>query len=487
MLTLLRGRLQQIPVSGWVGFAVVSLFILCGVMSLIMQEWVVILIPFGLLALVVGATDYRLVFYSMWFSIPFSIEVDLPGGFSTDFPDEPLMWLCCLLLPVFLYLYHNRLRFDFIFHPLIIILFIHFSWIIITAITAQDTVISTKFTLAKSWYLITCVLLPLWLFRNMDDIRKWSKWLLLSLGLTVIAILFRHAAYGFTFDTINKAVIPIYRNHVDYACCLALLLPFAWMMRTWSEKAIEKWLYTGLAVLLALGIYFSYTRAAWACIPLSIALVYIIRLRLMRILIPIGLGVAILVVGWLQHDNRYLDYSPDFNKAITHKQFGDMLSATTKLEDISTVERLYRWIGGYYMVLEKPVLGFGPGGFYPAYHAYTDRHFSTYVSDNPEHSGIHNYYLMTAVEQGIPGLLIWILLICSVLLYGENLYKKLPRGKHRELLMACLVSFTCNLAILTVNDTVETDKIGTIFFICIAFLVWINMQTSARNQAHEQN
>ena len=47
---------------------------------------------------------------------------------------------------------------------------------------------------------------------------------------SVLIILYRHSQYGFTFSTINKAVIPIYRNHVDYACSLGILLPFAWWM-----------------------------------------------------------------------------------------------------------------------------------------------------------------------------------------------------------------------------------------------------------------
>lgn len=481
---MLRGRLHEIPAIGWAGFAVASLFILCGIVFLSSQTWVALLIPFGFLAILTGVMDYRLIFLTLWFTIPFSIEVDLPGGFSTDFPDEPLMWVCCFLLPVFIYLNHRKLRFDFVFHPLLVILFIHLAWIILTSVTAQEPIIALKFTLAKCWYLVCCILLPLWLFRDLDDVRKWSRWLLTSLGITIVIILARHALTGFSFDTINNAVIPIYRNHVDYACCLALLLPFAWMMRNWSERVIEKWLYTGLILVILAGIYFSYTRAAWACVPFAIAMVYIIRLRLMRILIPIALGCGILVVGWLQKDNRYLEFSPNYDRAITHKHFGDMLSATSKLEDISTVERLYRWIGGYYMVKEKPILGFGPGGFYPAYHAYTDRHFSTYVSDNPEHSGIHNYYLMTAVEQGLPGLLIWIILVAAVIIYGENLYKRLPKGKYRELLMVALVSFSCNLIILMVNDTVETDKIGTFLFICIALLIWIEMQTSSKQIPH---
>ena len=191
----------------------------------------------------------------------------------------------------------------------------------------------------------------------------------------------------------------------------------------------------------------------------------------MRAMIPIALGVAMLVVGWLAYDNNYINYSPDFEKTITHKKFNDVVSATYKLEDISTVERFYRWVAGYYMLKEKPFAGFGPGSFYSLYQNYVDRHFTTYVSDNPEHSGMHNYYLMTAVDQGLIGLIIFLALIVGVLLYGETLYHSMARGPRREFLMAALVSFCCILFILTLNDMVETDKVGSFFFFSIAVVI----------------
>ncbi len=155
------------------------------------------------------------------------------------------------------------------------------------------------------------------------------------------------------------------------------------------------------------------------------------------------------------------------------------------MEDISTVERFYRWVAGYYMVLEKPWLGFGPASFYSAYHSYVDRHFTTYVSDNPEHSGMHNYYLMTAVEQGLIGLGIFLILLIAVLVFGEQLYHKMERGPKRQFLMAALISFCCNLFILTLNDTVETDKLGTFFFLSIAIVILFGMEEWRKAESRE--
>jgi ABC-type transport system involved in cytochrome c biogenesis permease subunit len=84
---------------------------------------------------------------------------------------------------------------------------------------------------------------------------------------------------------------------------------------------------------------------------------------------------------------------------------------------------------------------------------------------------------MTAVEQGIIGLIIFMGLIVMVLLYGERLYHTLPKGPYKELLMAALVSFCCILFILTLNDMVETDKVGSFFFFCIAIVIVVAIQT----------
>jgi O-antigen ligase len=205
----------------------------------------------------------------------------------------------------------------------------------------------------------------------------------------------------------------------------------------------------------------------------------------MRALIPVALATVILIVSWMVHDNRYISFSPNYEKAITHSKFDDLISATYRLEDISTVERFYRWVAGYYMIRERPWLGFGPSSFYETYHSFVDRHFTTYVSDNPERSGIHNYFLMIAVEQGLIGLGIFMLLLLAVLYLGEKLYHQMKSGADRGLLMTALVSFCCSLFIMTLNDTVETDKLGTFFFLCMALVIQAHMKLRDSETARE--
>ncbi|MEZ5048447.1 MAG: hypothetical protein R2766_02225 [Saprospiraceae bacterium] len=104
--------------------------------------------------------------------------------------------------------------------------------------------------------------------------------------------------------------------------------------------------------------------------------------------------------------------------------------------------------------------------------------FQTYVSDNPEHSGIHNYYLMVLVEQGIFGFLIFISLVITTLLYGEKVYHLTKSLRDKTLVMASLLCVIIVLILNTMNDLLEVDKVGFIFFFCLSLLVYFGRKTS---------
>ena len=181
--------------------------------------------------------------------------------------------------------------------------------------------------------------------------------------------------------------------------------------------------------------------------------------------------------------NNYLEFAPDFEKTITHTSFDNLVEATYKGEDISTMERFYRWVAGMYMARAEPATGFGPGNFYNFYRSYTVTSFRTYVSDNPEKSGIHSYYLMTLVEQGFPGLLFFILLCFFVLIKGEVIYHQTKDPTRRKNIMTILMSMVAIYALLLINDMIETDKVGTFFFMNMALLV--NMDLANKEEKKE--
>ncbi len=442
------------------------------IIGIFTEEYIFFGLPALYLGLYLAIVDFRKIFYLLLASIPISTELELPGGFSTDFPSELL--LIGLMGLYALYFLRNgwQLGSHFFKHPITILLLVHVGWIGLTVLHASNQVIAIKFFLAKIWYIISCYFMAGLLLKTEKDIQTFFKWVFIPLLFTVIIVMIRHALMGFSFDSINSVLNPFYRNHVSYAAILVIFFPFLWYAPTWVTKYTKKWwLLIGSIAFFLIAIYFTYTRAAYVSLIIAAGTYFIIRFKFMKVALASALIIVIVGLNFVAQHNKYLDFAPDFNKAIAHKKFDNLLDATAKGEDISTMERVYRWVAGGYMVKEKPWFGFGPGNFYTYYPQYTVSSFSTYVSDNPEKSGIHCYYLMVAVEQGILGLIIFLLLCFTVLLKAEQLYHQALTASKRRLVLMITLSLVIILSLLLINDLIETDKVGTFFFMGMAMLV----------------
>lgn len=420
--------------------------------------------------------DFRKIFYLLFFFIPLTVEVWLPNGTVTDMPTE---FMTVLLMGVyFVYTLRNgqTLSADFIKHPITLALLAHLGWFFVTSITSQNHIISLKYSLAKIWYVTTFFFLAGHILKGEKDLRLLTWVVLAPLVVTIFYVLRKHAAIGFGFAEIHTVVQPFYRNKVAYACMLTIFLPFVWftrqMYRTWTWP----WtLLAGATVLLLIGIEFSYTRAAYGMLVGAVGAYYVVKWRLMKLALAGASLLGLLYIADMVYHNNYLDHKPTYEKTITHEEFGDLLSATTKGQDVSTMERVYRWVAGGNMIAERPVLGFGPGTFTHFYKTYTLHGFRTYVSDNPEGSGIHCYYLMTTVEQGYFGGLLFVVLVFTVLLAGERIFHQTTDPNRQRLVMMVLMTTVIIDGLLLMNDLVETDKIGSFFFLCMAVLVNVDI------------
>ncbi len=437
-------------------------------------------VPLALAFVYLTIVDFRVVFYLLLFCLPLSTEIILPNGLGTDLPTEPLMVGLAFVFLLYA-LRHGKAAIQpaFLLHPITLLLFLHWGWVGISALTSSLFWVSGKFFLAKSWYILTFYFLAGYLLRNDQSFRRLFWLIFWPLLTTILIILVRHARFGFAFSEVFHVLTPFYRNHVTYAALMALFFPFVLMALNWYPRYSRKWyiIIGGLIVLLA-GIYFAYTRAAYLSLLIAGGAYYVFRWRLTRWAVLAGTFAVIGFFGYMAQNNTYLEYAPNYNKTITHLEFDDLLEATYKGEDISTMERFYRWVAGYYMVRRKPVFGYGPGNFVNFYESHTVTSFQTYVSDNPERSGIHNYFLMTAVEQGIPGLVIFLLFNFALLLFGERIYWESPTVEKRSIVMGVLMSLVVINAFLLINDLLETDKVGTLYFLQAAILV--NMDLANR-------
>ena len=452
----------------------------------LLEQPALLVLPVIFLVLYVAVVDFKWFYYLLFISLPISMHISIGGGFSMDVPSEPLMLMLTGIFILLLATSYNVLSEKVLRHPITLLLILHLGWIFVSAINSQNPIVSFKFLMAKIWFIVPFFFLTFYFVRDAKDIDKIFWLIFCSLMFTVVIVFIRHGFVGFSFREQKSIMGPFYSNHVIYANIMALFFPWIVLkIRHQIKGSRNRMLLICSAAFLLVAIYFSYTRAAYVSLIIAGAAYMIIRLRLMKYVLALSVVAMLALVTISVSNNKYLDYAPNYETTIAHKDFDKLMEATTKGEDLSTMERLYRWVAGFRMVESRPWMGFGPGNFYFAYKPYTLNRFKTYVSDNPEKSGTHNYFLMTATDQGIPGLIIFLVLALFTLIHGEKMYHQLGDDRLKDIVMACLLSLIVILSFLLINDMIELDKVGTFFFFWLALLVFIDNRYI--NKANAEN
>ena len=443
-------------------------------------------LPFALLFLYVTLADIKFAFYLLLFCLPLSIEFSFTTSLGTDLPTEPLM-LGLMLVFIASWLSNKKLvAQEFFTHPLFFLLALHFFWIIISVVYSSNHLVSFKFLLAKTWYLVVFVLLGSVVMREVKDLKKAFWCIFFPTIATIFYTLYRHSKKGFSFADVNTMMEPFYRNHVAYAAFVAQLIPLTWLAITWYKKrsVTRNMLIASLLVMLV-AVYFSYTRSSWLSVIAILPCAFLIQHRLLGRSMLIGALLIISGVFYMGYQNRYLYYAPNFDETIMHEDLESHLSATYNMEDISSGERVFRWIAGFRMWEANPIVGYGPGNFYNFYKPYAVSSYATFVSRNPERSTVHNYFLLLLIEQGIIGLLIFSIFTGALLWYGQRIYHQLRDKQLRRFAMALtltLIVIYCNTFL---SDLIETDKVGTLYFMIVAML--INLDIKSRRESQPQS
>ncbi len=427
------------------------------------------LIPFGILFAAWTIKNYTSVYFLFFLLLPFSVEYNFTPSLGTDLPTEPLMLIMTGICVLLFCQQWYKIKSSRYFNPVTFLLVLHVAWFFITTVLSENIYLSTKVFLAKIWYVIPFYFLSIHILKEKKDVEKLIVSGVYTLTISILYVLIRHYKEDFDFDEINHAVQPIFRNHVNYACIVVIFLPYLWTLYKWAKPQYKP-LFIVMLIIYAAGIYYSYTRAAIIAMVLMVGVYYIVQLRLVKQSLMAVLLVGTIGISYLMYNDNYLRMNPEYNKTISHHDFNQLIDATYKMEDISTMERVYRWVAGVQMIKAKPLFGFGPGTFYTTYSAYTVTAFKTYVSDNPDQSTVHCYYLLTFIEQGFIGFILFCLLCAVVLIKGENKYHRLTDKKDKAIIMAAIMSFVVILLIILINDMIETDKVGPFFFMAMALI-----------------
>jgi O-antigen ligase len=463
----------------WKGLLSLLVLILAG-LSAWEQQPLWIFIPVVLLSVYLLLQYPIILFYVLVASIPWSVEYHFSNALGTDLPDEPLMLLAAFAALTLLVMHRKTITIKPV-HMLLLLVGVQLAWTLVTVICSTVWLLSVKYFLAKSWYILAFLVLPLFLSPDKKPVRNTAIILALSVLLSVLFVLYKHAAYGFSFEKVNTALEPFYRNHVNYSALLVCITPIL-IAFIRSKTTYRIWLLTSFLIVLV-ALYLSYSRGAWLAFVIGMISYALLKKKWMVVAFGLFIAVTIGSIFFLQHNDRYLQYAPHYSTTIFHTNFEEHLVATYRMKDLSTAERYFRWIGGLRMTKDSWLTGFGPNTFYDNYKPYTIPAFKTYVSRNEEHSTVHNYFLLLIIEQGAIGLALFLATIAFAYWQAQKMYHRTIDlfWKRTIAAVVAILSMICTVNFL--SDLIESDKAGPLFYLCLAILIIADQHTRVEQAA----
>jgi O-antigen ligase len=471
-------KLVQILEGSWL---LLVLPLLTGAAVFLFYLKPVLLLPFILLILLGGAwlvSRFELQTFLLKFialSLPFSIEVALPGNSKMFLPTEPLIGIVALSVLLEFLRKPGFVR-DFIgleskwVLPLILVF-------LITIPFSTMAVVSVKFSLVNITYIAVFLLFVKYQLRLQPKLIH-TLMALYSVGLFLVLIyaLMRYSEYGWNPAVVKGIFLPFYRDHTILGATAAIIaaywLVYAGHIKVSSGRILA--FFAGLGFICA--VLLSGSRAAIISIGffLSVFLLLWLKVRLKHLMLLTLISAAFVLVFHKQiveavYSNTYVSRSQN------NEWTGNLLSAGNVTTDVSNIERLNRWYSGFKMFLEKPLTGFGPGTYKFVYIPYQKKELMNRLTvknpwNIPENSGgtAHSEYILALSEMGIFGL------AALMLFLGRLFWITFVKARHHARRASRAVAFAALSTYLfhgLFNNFLNVDKFAFLFWIMAAWLL----------------
>ncbi len=410
------------------------------------------------------------------FLTPLSInfeELDL-GGIGFFFPTEPILF-GILLLFIAKMLYRGGIDKEILNHPISVAIILNWIWILVTSFTSTMPLISLKFLVARSWFLVSAFFLMAYLLREWKNIPRILWLYLASFFLVIVLTLIEHAGHGFQEDPAHWVMNPFYKDHTSYGAVLALYFPV--LLGFLFQKGRRLWERGGILILVSLmsvAIVFSYTRAAWVSLAVALFVFLILKLRIrFRTLLIAGMALAGLVfANW---DRIMLNLEQNEQES-SNGLSSHVASITNIANDASNLERINRWKCAWRMFEEKPVFGWGPGTYMFQYAPFQRSHDLTRIITNFGYrANAHSEYLGPLAESGFLGMISFIAIVVAICYTAVRLYKRIGEPNVRILVLSVFIGLITYFTHGFLNNFLTMDKAAIPFWSFAAILVAIDL------------
>ncbi len=415
----------------------------------------------------------------VWFlavmATPLAVNIkDLDMGVGVSLPSEPLMF--GLMVVFFLKLLYER-AYDkrILHHPLTIIIFVQLAWMTLVSFTSEIPMVSIKYMISRIWFVVPFFFMAVLIFRKQITISRFIWAYGIPLALVVIITTFRHSAYGFSEKTGHWIMTPFYNDHTAYGAILAMMIPpFTVLAFHKAQKKSLRLLSLALLIILGIGLFLSYSRAAWIGTIAGILTALIIWWKIKFRWIFLTIATILAIFFTFQH--QILDRL-EKNKQDSSANFVEHVRSISNISsDASNLERINRWQAALRLFEERPLFGWGPGTYQFVYAPYQMLKEKTIISTNAGDKGnAHSEYIGPLAEQGFPGLIIVLVLFCMVIYHGIRIRRKLTNSFLRALILSVTIGMITYFTHGFLNNFLDTDKLSVPFWAFIAMIVAIDV------------
>lgn len=455
----------------WIGV----LFALIAQLFIFEENWYFFLLPIGLLFIYLALYATKQLISLLFFLTPLSINIEeYVPGFGLFLPTEPLFF--GLMILVLAYQFRSKIIPTYLYsNGLVIAIGIYLSWLVVSALASTHPIVSFKFILAKLWYILPLFGFGALYFVSTKNIFRFVWMFCIGMLVVIVYTLIHHATFGFGEKEGHWVMWPFFKDHTSYGALTALILPLLIGLYFQKSNSLIVQLVVIVSIIIdLLGIYFSYTRAAWLSVVAAIVVGLLIHfkvkfkyLALGGVFLMIGVGVYWTEIQFLLEKNKYEH---------TTENFGERLqSATNVTSDASNLERINRWSCAIEMFKERPLFGFGPGTYAFEYARFQEPENLTIISTNFGDMGnAHSEYLGPLSETGLIGLLTFLGVVVLLFYKGITLYISYPleQVSLRFLILMFVLSLVTYFVHGILNNYLDMDKAAVpVWSMAIIFVV----------------
>lgn len=400
------------------------------------------------------------------------VQFELGAGISI--PTEPLLFgvLVIFILKLF---YKNDFDPKIWRHPLSVLVLVQLAWMLLTSITSQIPLVSFKYLLSRMWFVLPMYFMVIPLFKKIPNIRLFMWFYAVPLTVVIFYTVFQHYQWGFDEEAGHWVMNPFYNDHTVYGAILALFIPIftAFSFGKDSSRTTRFFAFIILLILVA-ALLLSYTRAAWVSLVLAFTIYLVVLFRIRFKWIATGLIIFSFIFYVFQ--NEIFDVL-EKNKQGTSANFIEHVQSISNIStDASNLERINRWQSAIRMYEEHPVLGFGPGTYQFEYAPFQLSQEKTEISTNAGDRGnAHSEYIGPLSEMGMPGMLIMIALVITMVVIGMRNYRRADTREVRVLSLAITLALITYFLHGLMNNFLDSDKASIPVWGFAAMLVSMNL------------